>query len=35
LHGVRRYFSEQSMTLVTAISDNNEGQVTPPELMTA
>jgi transposase-like protein len=31
----RRYFSERSMTLVTTTGDNNEGQVSPPELMSA
>ena len=31
----RRYFSERSMTLVTSTSDNNEGQVTTTELMSA
>ena len=31
----RRYFSERSMTLVTATSDTNEGPVTTPELMSA
>ena len=30
-----RYFSERSMTLRTANSENNEGQVTPPVPMTA
>ncbi len=31
----RRYFSEQSMTLVTTSSTENEGQVKTPELMSA
>ncbi len=31
----RRYFSEQSMALITASSNENEGHLTPPELMTA
>jgi len=31
----RRYFSEQSMTLVTTSSTKNEGQVKTPELMSA
>ncbi len=31
----RRYFSERSMTLVTTSSDDNEGRVTTPELMSA
>lgn len=31
----RRYFSERSMTLVTASSDDKEGRVTTPELMSA
>jgi len=31
----RRYFSEQSMTQVTTSSNDNQGQVRPPELMTA
>ena len=31
----RRYFSERSMTLVTTTTTQTEGQVTPPELMTA
>jgi len=30
-----RYFSEQTLPLVTASSHNNEGQVTTPELMSA
>jgi len=31
----RRYFSEQSMALITTSSKENEGHLTPPELMTA
>ena len=31
----RRYFSERSMTLVTTSSDDNEGRVTTPELVSA
>ena len=31
----RRYFSEQSMTLITTSDTKSEGQTTPPEPMTA
>ena len=33
--GDRRYFSERSMTLLTATTTDTEGQVTPPELISA
>ena len=31
----RRYFSEQSMALITTSATENEGLLTPPELVTA